>query len=245
MYISNFIIHLKELHIRTIYVFISILLSFIAAFLQKIELFFLISKFFLHLENGFIYTNLLDPLLTYIKLAFLFSIVCTIPVLVYIYSFFFAKAIYKFYVLYIWFYFISFYFGGVCLFLIWYLKLFPILINFFIQFQRLETFTPMKLELKATLSKYFIFFYSFIWLFLIIFIACNIFLFLFYFNQHILKKIYYRQFLYLLISILILLFAPPDITLHLIILPFVIIFVEITIYFVIFWYHMHDIYLKN
>lgn len=246
MFNSNFIINLKELQIRSVYVFISFFLTFLISFLKKIELFFFISKYFLYFEEGFIYTNLLDPLIIYIKLALWFTIIFTIPIIVYIYSFFFAKAIYEFYYTYILLYFISFYFGGISLFLVWYFKIFPIVIKFLIQFQRLEVFSPMKLVLKATITNYFSFFYGFFWLFIIIFFISNIFLlYLHIFNEQVLKKKYYRQFLYLLICILILTFAPPDFILHLIIFPFMIIFVEIIIYFVMFWYNIYNIYVKS
>ena len=236
-YFSNLIINIKELQIRTIYSFITFLVAFSVAFLKKVELFFVISKFFLSEESGFIYTNLIDPLIIYIKISFLFSIIFTFPIIFYTYAFFFFKAIYNFYIFYIFMYIFSFYFGGFCILSLCYFKIFPIILKFLLEFQRTELYTPLKLILRATMDKYFIFFYNFVCIFFFIFLFCNIFLiFLFFnmFNKQTFKKIFYRKFLYLLIIIFSLIFAPPDILLQLIILPFLIFLIEIIIYFIIF-----------
>ena len=68
---SNLFINLEEFKLRVLYLIFSFLVTFGSCFFFKLELFFFISQFFLKFENGFIYTNLLDPIIFYIKLSLL------------------------------------------------------------------------------------------------------------------------------------------------------------------------------
>lgn len=94
---TNFSINLKEFKYRSTYFFSSLLLTFFLFFYFRVELFFLISNSFLIYEEGFIYTNLLDPILIYLKLSLLFSFLSIIPYFIYIFSFFFFKSFYNFF----------------------------------------------------------------------------------------------------------------------------------------------------
>lgn len=98
LYLPNIYIHYIELKFRTIYFFISFIFVFSILFYFKIELFFYISEFFLLKKNEFIYNNLLDPFIIYIKLSFFYSILLIIPIGFYFYFFFIAKALYNIYI---------------------------------------------------------------------------------------------------------------------------------------------------
>jgi sec-independent protein translocase protein TatC len=231
----SLLINFEELKYRTNYVLLSFLLTFFTCFVFKIELFFIISQFFLNFEDGFIYTNLLDPLIFYIKICFLFSFIISFPIYIYILSFFLFKSIYTFYIFYILSYIFSFYIIGLILFIFCYYKLFPFILNFLLEFQRFEDFNPLKLVLKATIDKYFIFFFGFVFLFFIIFFISNLFLFLMYFNifnEEFYIKYHYRKYLYLIIIIIFLVVSPPDVLIQLMILPSVCLCIEIIIYFI-------------
>ena len=85
----NIIINFLELKYRIIYFVFSFIGTFSTCFYFKVELFYLISNFFLRYENGFIYTGLLDPLLIYIKLTFFSSLIFGVPLIIYFYGFYF------------------------------------------------------------------------------------------------------------------------------------------------------------
>jgi Sec-independent protein secretion pathway component TatC len=96
----NLLINVIELKFRFIYIFFSLIVTFIVCFFFKVELFFIISNLFLQFADGFIYTSLLDPLIIYLKLSFLFTLIIILPIILYILGFFFSKSFYSFYVNY-------------------------------------------------------------------------------------------------------------------------------------------------
>lgn len=96
----NLFINIIELKYRIIYIFFSLIITFIVCFFFKVELFFLISNFFLEFAEGFIYTSLLDPIIIYFKLSFLFTLILILPIIGYMLGFFFIKSFYSFYVNY-------------------------------------------------------------------------------------------------------------------------------------------------
>ena len=225
----NIFIHFEEFKIRFVYILISSIFTFCSCFYFKTELFFILSWFFLNLENKFIYTNLFDPLLLYIKVSILFTIIFTLPCN--IYFLFFS------------FYITSFYLLSFSTLLFSYFHLLPFIIKFLLKFQRIELFNPLKLILQATISKYFAFIYVFLILFLLIFFVCNLLLLSMVFFLR--TAIYYRKFLYLLLIVFLVIFAPPDLFLQVIILPFFVIFIEIIIYYTTFWHNIYILYQKN
>jgi sec-independent protein translocase protein TatC len=245
MYNYNLFINYKELKLRLVYIFFSFILTFGSSFFFKVELFFLISWFFLNLEEGFIYTNLLDPLVLYIKISFLFSIIFIFPVTVYILSFFLFRSIQHFYVVYISCYILSFYLLGIIVISSSYFYLFPFIIKFLLNYQRVGVFNPLKLVLRAAVDKYFVFFSLFLFIFLIIFLVCNIILIIMNLFYSSVSRIYYRKVIYFFFFLILMLSAPPDIFLQLLIFPFFIISTEIMIYFMTFWSNIYILYNKE
>lgn len=210
---SNFSINLIELKLRTFYVIYSLLISFIVCFYYKIELFFFISNYFLLFEDGFIYTGLLDPLIIYLKLAFLFSFLFNIPILIYIYTFFFFRSLYSFYLSYFFFYLIIIYLISAFLFLLLSKLILPVLLEFLISFQQVDFSSVFDLSLQATITQYYSLFISYILVYIVLILIPNIYLAFIFFgflskSSFITHK--FRKYIYLLVILLFLLFAPPD-----------------------------------
>lgn len=213
VYKTNFIINLIELKIRSFYFFYTLFLTFLVCFYYKIELFFLISNFFLQYEKGFIYTSLLDPILIYLKLSILFSFIFTLPVFIYLYGFFFIKSFYTFYLNYFIFYSFLMYIISFILFLALSTLLLPVLLDFLIGFQRNGETVSYVLTLQATITQYYSFFFSYIYFYLILIIIPNIYLLLIFFNILNRKNFLnhsFRKYLYLIAIFIFLIFAPPD-----------------------------------
>lgn len=210
---TNFFINLIELKYRTIYVGLTLLLTFVVCFCYKVELFFLISNFFLKFEEGFIYTSLLDPILIYIKLAVLFSLIFSIPAVIYIYGFFFIKAFYSFYLYFFIFYLALMYILSFVLFILLSNLVLPILLDFLIGFQQLGELSSYTLTLQATITQYYSFFFTYLYLFIILILIPNFYLSLI-FIRVISKKNFllnkFRKYLYIIVTLIFLLFAPPD-----------------------------------
>lgn len=100
----NIVINFLELKYRIIYFLFSFIATFCVCFYYKVELFYLISNFFLHYEDGFIYTSIFDPLIIYIKLSLLFSLIFIYPIFGYLIVFYFLKSLVNFYLFYYIFY---------------------------------------------------------------------------------------------------------------------------------------------
>lgn len=196
----NLFINLNEFYYRLIYICLTIFSSFFISFFYKIEIFYIISKFFiLYEKKGFIYINLLDPIIIYIKISILIALIFSLPICIYIYIFFFFKSIQIFLIKYIFLYFLSFYLISFNIFIFCYFKLFPLIINFLLRFQLIDIFMPLKLTLQATMDKYFFFFFNFILILFIILISINLMFFLAYvnfFSKKFIIKFTYKKFLY-------------------------------------------------
>lgn len=232
---TNFLIHLREFKYRIIYYIISFFITFVICFLFRVELFFLISHIFLHYENGFIYTNLLDPLVVYLKLSLFFSFVFTLPFFFYLFIFFFLRSVFTFYTLYYFFYTFCLYFLTITLFVILLVLIFPVIIIFLLNFQRSNSLETLELVLQATINNYYIFFFSYIKIYFLLILIPNLFFILVLLS--IISKasfltFQFRKYLYLLIFICFLFFAPPDFILQLFILPLILFTLEIFIYFI-------------
>lgn len=210
---TNFFINLIEFKYRTIYVSLTLLLTFIVCFYYKVELFFLISNFFLQFEEGFIYTSLLDPILIYLKLAFLFSLIFSFPVIIYIYGFFFIKAFYSFYLYFFIFYMLLMYILSFILFILLSNLVLPMLLDFLISFQQISELNIYSLTLQATITQYYSFFFSYLYLFILLILIPNFYLSLIFLGV-ISKENFlsnkFRKYLYLIVVLIFLLFAPPD-----------------------------------
>ena len=239
---TNFFINLIELKYRTIYVGLTVLLTFVVCFYYKVELFFLISNYFLRLEEGFIYTSLLDPILIYLKLAFLFSLIFSIPAVIYIYGFFFIKAFYSFYLYFFVFYLLLMYVLSFILFIFLSNLVLPILLDFLIGFQQVEGLNSYSLTLQATITQYYSFFFTYLYLFIILILIPNIYLSLIFLGV-ISKENFlsnkFRKYLYLIVVLIFLLFAPPDFWIQLMVLPLIFIMLEVYIYIITFLYVLY------
>lgn len=232
---TNFLIHWVELKYRIVYYIISFFLTFCVCFIYKVELFFLISYIFLNFEHGFIYTGLLDPLLLYLKLSFFFSFVLTLPFFIYLFVFFFFRSFSNFLTIYSFFYIFCLYILVITLFILLVILVFPLLLEFLLNFQRTNTLETLELVLQATINQYYNFFFSYTKIYFLLILIPNLFFCLILLNF--LKKqsfldLKFRKYLYLIIFIGFLIFAPPDFFLQLLIFPLVIFILEIFIYFI-------------
>jgi Sec-independent protein secretion pathway component TatC len=198
-------------------------------------LFFLISNIFLNFEHGFIYTGLLDPLLLYLKLSFFFSLVFTLPFFIYLFIFFFFRSFSNFLTIYYFFYIFSLYSLVISLFILLVTLIFPVLFEFLLNFQRTNTLETLELILQATINQYYNFFFSYIKIYLLLIFIPNLFfclILLNFFKKQIFLNFKFRKYLYLIVFLVFLIFAPPDFFLQLLIFPLIIFILEIFIYFI-------------
>ena len=236
---TNFVINLIELKYRTIYAGLTLLLTFLVCFYYKVELFFLISNFFLEFEEGFIYTSLLDPIVIYLKLAFLFSLIFSVPIIIYIYGFFFIKSFYSFYLYFFIFYVFIIYISSFSLFIFLSSLILPILLDFLISFQEVNSYS---LVLQATITQYYSFFFSYLYLFILLILVPNLYLLLIFFGFVSSENFFsnkFRKYLYLIVILIFLLFAPPDFLIQITILPLLFIILEVYIYIITFLYTLY------
>jgi len=239
---SNFFIHFNELKVRTFYFLISFISTFFISYLYRIEIFYSISKLFLQHERGFIYTGVLDPFFVYIQLSLFISFVFTFIFSIYIYGFYFFKSFYnrigRFFFLMI----ISYYSWVILFYWIWYNFIFRIFFHFFLSYQRLNLNEVMIVSLEATLDRYLYLFFYFIFIyFIIIYIPFILFFIVIYFNnENNLKSIKLRKYLYIFILFIFLFIAPPDLLMQLIFLPIIILFFEIFIYLITFYFVLYN-----
>jgi sec-independent protein translocase protein TatC len=241
----NFLINLLEIKYRIFYYFISFFLTFIICFYFKVELFFLISNIFLFYESGFIYTNLIEPFIIYIKLCFFFSLLFTFPNFIYFILYFFFKSFSTYYTIFYFIYILFMYILTVFLFIIFFIIIFPIFLNFIFTYQRTNSFEALELVLQATMLEYYNFFFYCTIFYLFLILIPNlmlILLFLNIFKKELLCNRYFRIYLYLYVIFTFLIFAPPDFFLQLIFLVPIIFLMEIYIYFIYFFLILYNIF---
>lgn len=239
---TNLWINFIELKYRLFYFLYSFLLTLLVCFTYRIEIFFLISNFFLEYENGFIYTSLLDPLIIYIKLSLLVTTILVFPVFIYLFGFFFFRSFYSYKLIYSIFYLFSLYFFSFVLFILTSNVILPILFEFLINFQLLNTFDLFELKLQATITQYYNFYFAYIFIYLFIILIPNTFLFLVFvgfLKKDFFLKYIFRKYLYLIVFFLFLIVSPPDFFLQIIILPFLILFLELYIYLITFFFSLY------
>jgi Sec-independent protein secretion pathway component TatC len=241
----NFIINLLEVKYRFFYYFNSFSLTFIICFYFKIELFFLISNIFLFYETGFIYTNLVEPFLIYIKLSFFFSLLFTFPNFLYYILYFFYKSFFTYYTFFYFIYTLFMYILTISLFIIIFIIIFPLFLNFIFTYQRTNSFEALELVLQATMQEYYNFFFYCVFFYLFLIFLPNlslILVFLNIFKREILFNRYFRIYLYSFVIFNFLIFAPPDFFLQLIFLIPIIFLIEIYIYFIYFFLILYNLY---
>ncbi len=238
----NIIINFLELKYRIIYFVFSFIGTFSTCFYFKVELFYLISNFFLRYENGFIYTSLFDPLIVYIKLSFLFTLIFIYPIFGYFIIFFFLRSLTQFYLSFYIFYWFLLYFLAFTLFIVFSSLFLPFLLEFLLNFQRLNILEILEISLQATINQYYNFFFSYIYIYSFLILVPNIFLFLIFLNVFP-KKLFFeykfRKYLYFIIFISFLVVAPPDFFVQLLIFPIIVLLLEVFIYLITFLYILY------
>lgn len=234
----NFIINFLEIKYRIFYYLISFFLTFCICFCFKVELFFLISSIFLSYETGFIYTNLVEPFIIYIKLCFFFSIIFTLPYFIYSILYFFFKSFFNYYTIFYFIYILFIYILTILLFIIIFLIIFPIFLKFIFTYQRSNSFEILELILQATITQYYNFFFYYTIYYLFLITIPNLFLISMFLNiskKELLFTTKFRTYLYIFTIIIFLFIAPPDFVLQLLFLLPIILLIEIYIYFIYFF----------
>lgn len=239
---TNFVINFFELKYRTFYFSLSFIITFLVCFTYKIELFFIISNFFFKYESGFIYTNVLEPFIIYIKLTFFFTSVFVFPIFIYLYGFFFLRSFKMFYVLYFILFNLIIYFFSLFFFIILSMLFLPVFLEFFLKLERQDITTIFELILQATMKEYYNFFIVYFFFYLLIILVPCIFLFsllLNVFDKSIFVNYIFRKYLYFIIIFIFLLFSPPDFFLQLLFFPIILIILEIFVYFITFLFFLY------
>ncbi len=209
----NFSINLNELKFRIFYSIITFFFTFLICFYYKVELFFIVSSPFLNYKYGFIYTGLMEPFIIYLKISLLFSIIFTLPIYFYNFSFFFFKSFYKYNIVYFGFYIFIFYILALIIYISSFIFIFPVFLEFLFTFQRLNSSEILNLVLQATMLQYYYFFVNYIlYIFIIIFIP-NVYLIILFFNFTNKDYFYnynFRKYIYICSLFNFFIIAPPD-----------------------------------
>lgn len=246
---SNININFIELKYRFFYLIYSAIFIFCICFFYKIELFYLISNLFLEFKDGFIYTGLFDPLLVYLKLSLLFTCILTYPMFLYLLGMFFFRAFSTFLLGYWFYYCFLFYSLAIILFICMTKFLLPNIFDFLISFQRQGgEGNILELALQATITQYYNFFFYYLFTYLIFILIPNVFLILVLLevvDRNIFLNSIYRKYLYLTSFLIFVMVAPPDFLIQVSILPFLLIFIELFIFFTTYFYIIYFYYLRR
>lgn len=243
----NILINFAEIRFRLLYCFLSFSFLFFVSFTYKKELLFLFSEPFLLLQGQFIYTGLLDPLIIYIKVCVLISVILAIPIFIYTLGFFFFKSLENNQIV---FFFVSllstyslvvFFCYGLYNFLVIYL------LKFLLTFQESEIEALFQLYLQATIVQYYsmliksLYCYLFIILFplsLLLLSILNI------ISEQYFLGFYYRKYFYLMISLVMIVFMPPDFFIQITIIPIVFLILEFYFFFITCYFLLFQRFLK-
>lgn len=243
----NIFINLIELRFRVFYCFFSFLLLFCISFAYKMELLFFFCESFLLLQSQFIYTGLLDPLIIYIKACILISVLFVIPIIIYILGFFLFKSINNNQIIFFFCSLIIVY--NIIIFLCYFLYkiLFFFFLEFLLLFQESKIESLFQLYLQATIVQYYgILLKGFYFYIILVLLPLGL---LFLSILKIISEEYfltfcYRKYFYLIISLILILFMPPDLFVQIMIIPIVFCILEfyfylITCYFLLFKYFFY------
>jgi Sec-independent protein secretion pathway component TatC len=245
----NFLINYIELKYRLIYFFVTFSITFIIFFEYRIEFFFFIAESFLILQDRFIYIGLLDPLFIYFKLAFIGSIIWVLPLQFYLFGFFFFRSLYNFYTYYFFILFLSVYNLGLYFYYFFFKFFFVFILKFLLTFQRVSNnITLFPLQLEATITQYYVFFFNLLYIYILLICIPVIFLFVNIFG--LIKDDFFSQFLfkkllYLFVLFIFLVIAPPDFFFQILLFPFILIFLEIQFYLVNIFFFFYWSYKNN
>jgi sec-independent protein translocase protein TatC len=226
-----FNIHLYELKYRTLYIIISYIVCFFICLIFKVELFFLISKYFLQFNSGFIFTKLTEPFFFYLKLILFCSFYWIFSVLLYFYGFFFFKSFYNYQIKFFLFLFFLFYLIIGFYFYFFFKFYIPFILNFFFLFERVDINSLLMISFEAKLNDFLTFF--FVFTFILLFIThFPLFLMLYTSKFLNINNIKIRKYIYMIMFILFICIAPPEIFSQILILPLFFFFIEFLFYFI-------------
>jgi len=216
--------YFKELKFSFIYILISITLTTIIFYHYNYETLYIIAKpliksDYLPSSFNFIFTDIFEAFKMYLFLSIFMGVHTNIPFIIWHIWKFLIKGLYnyenKIFILFIASIILSFSIINI----LFYYTIFPIIIDFLIQFENSNSFNPFNIQIQLKLKDYFLIYIKFTYLFNLTFILPFITLFIK--NT---KWIYFKKFIYLILLIIIAIITPPDIfSLVLFFLPTIII----------------------
>ena len=214
--------HLTDLRIKTFYLILSYIVTFVICFGYRVNILLGISKFFVILNKKFIFTKISTGFWVYLKLSMITALILIIPIFIYFLILFLLKGIFTYQIkIFSFITVISFLFIGGALSLL-YNYLFPYILFFFLSFEsKLEVLT---ITLEARLDQYLNFVIFFFLSMLILLFVPMLLLFI---HLYFKSNISIRKQLYIPLIFCFILFAPPDIMIQLFVFPFFIVFSEI------------------
>lgn len=219
--------HINEIRLRILYFLFSIIITSICSYYYKEEIFYILS---IPLGKNFIYTDLIEAFITYIKLSILVGIYFSYPFFLYQLWCFLIPGLYLYEkkilrIICI----IStclFFIGG----LIGYYILFPIAFNFFLGFQKIGYDKLFTIELQAKIQEYLLFNTKLIFSLGLCFQLPIFIIFLYQLNPNIYAwLINKRRFLYIFSFIVGAILSPPDILSQFVLATPLILFFEISL----------------
>lgn len=216
--------YFKELKFIFIYVLISITLTTIIFYHYNYETLYIIAKpliqsEFLPPSFNFIFTDIFEAFKMYLFLSIFMGIHVNIPFIIWNIWKFLLKGFYTYENKIFIFILIITTLLLTIINILFYHIIFPIIIDFLIQFENSNSYNPFNIQIQLKLKDYFIIYIKFTYLFNLTFILP--FFTLLIKNN---KWIYFKKFIYLLLLIIIALITPPDIlSLLLFFLPTIII----------------------
>lgn len=225
--------YIKELKDRIIFCLYAFFFNLIFCFLFLEELLYISIEPISYFKGfHFIFTELSTAFFSYLNLILIYSLLLTIPVLLYHFILFITPSLYKYELIFILYFILWALIQG--LFALFFIsKIFlPLILNFFFKFELLEY--PFKIFFEGRIDTYLSFFIKIIYLFNFIFQFPLLIIGCLYLNILTLNTLLnYRKAFYFLFIIVAALLTPPDIISQiLLIIPFIFFF-ETTIFLVI------------
>ena len=227
------IYYFKELKTRFIFCLYALVCNVIFCFVFLEELLFIAIEPISYFKGfNFIFTEISNAFFSYTHLIIIFSILLTLPFVLFNFFFFLSPSLYKYeYILIIYIFICSF---ALFVFsLIFINKIFlPIILNFFFKFELVEY--PFQIFFEGRIDTYLIFFIQIFYLFVTIFQLPLIMILLFVLKIINLEILFnYRKLFYFAFIIVAAIVTPPDLLSQiLLIIPFFLFF-ELTIFLLI------------
>ena len=214
--------HLKDLKIKVFYLIISFIITLLICIYYRIHILFLISRTFLLLKKKFIFTKISTAFWIYLKLSTITSLIFILPLFFYFLGLFLLKGFYI-YQNKIWTtVFIIFYITIILTLINFYKYVFPFILTFFLSFE--SNIGPLSLTLEARIDQYINFYIFFIFFILLLFIIPFLLLVVTLFFK--INKNSLRKYIYIPLLFFFILFAPPDLSIQLLLIPFLFVITE-------------------